>query len=232
MATFVLTTVRLLIVFFSQTMTFIHHTSTPAPVRLFLAVALVACVTLPIRAGAQDKDHDDKNTNHDKQSQGGGSRPPSSFTTGIIPICYARVSGEPRLVRPWNVANRSVPTCRPPEPWDAVGVPAGGWAKARCTTGGSFDCRQDEDYTELDTDVVGRTGPAGPQGLPGAQGPAGDQGLAGADGLPGPQGPTGAAGPIGSTGDTGAAGPAGSQGTASRSATPGKRARITTRTML
>ena len=140
-AAFVLMTIRLLIVFFSQTMTFTHHASTPTTVRFFLAVALAACVALPARASTQDKkNQDDKNGNNDKQSQGGGSRPPSAFETGILPICYGRVHGEPRLVRPWNVANRSTPTCQPPEPWDAVGVPAGGWAAAQCTTGGSFDC--------------------------------------------------------------------------------------------
>lgn len=197
-------------------MTFIKHRSRHPYIRLFFAVALAACATMPIRAGAQEKkNHDDKNGDNDKQSQGGGSRPPSAFTTGIIPICYARANGEPRLVRPWNVANRSIPTCRPPDPWDEVGVPAGGWASARCTTGGSFDCERDEYYTELDTDVVGKTGPAGAQGVPGIagpQGPRGLTGLTGATGLKGSTGPQGPIGPSGANGTTGLAGPAGPLG--------------------
>jgi hypothetical protein len=200
MAAFVLMTVRLLIVFFRQTMTCMKRLSSSPPVRFSVAVALVACVTLPTQAGAQDRDDKD-----DKKSQGAGSRPPSAFTSGIIPICYGRANGEPRLVRPWNVANLLTPTCQPPAPWNA----GGGWAAAACTVGGSFDCRRDEYYTELDTSVVGPAGPAGAQGAPGIAGPQGPRGLAGQSGATGPQGPAGPQGPIGPGGADGLVGPVG-----------------------
>ena len=72
-----------------------------------VVVAIVACVTMPIRASAQDKNKDD-----DRNGQGDSSRPPSLLTSGIIPICYGRGNGDPRLVRPWNIAKRSVPVRR------------------------------------------------------------------------------------------------------------------------
>ena len=55
----------------------------------------------------------------------------------------------------------------------------------------------------------GETGPAGPQGLTGAQGPTGDRGAAGAQG---PMGDTGEAGPQGPQGPAGAQGPQGHPG--------------------
>ena len=64
-------------------------------------------------------------------------------------------------------------------------------------------------------DIALLTGPAGPQGVPGADGatgPAGQQGVPGADGATGPAGPQGATGPQGLKGDAGATGPAGPQG--------------------
>ena len=64
---------------------------------------------------------------------------------------------------------------------------------------------------------ISAQGPAGPQGLPGAQGPAGTtgaQGPAGAAGPAGAQGPQGAAGPQEPAGATGATGSQGPQGLA------------------
>lgn len=87
--------------------------------------------------------------------------------------------------------------------------------------------------------VVGPTGPTGPQGATGPQGPVGAigpqglqgpvgaqgiQGPAGPAGASGPQGPQGVAGPIGPQGPTGPAGPsgpAGPQGVAGLQGNPG-----------
>ena len=219
MAAFVLKTVRPLVVVYSYLMTFMSRLSSRWLVRLVLGLALAACATLPIHANALDKKSDD-----DKKGQGSNSRPPAVFTSGIIPICYGRVDGEPRLVRPWNVADRSVSSCRPPAPWDGFNVPDGGWAAVKCTTGGSFECRKDEYYTEIDMSVPGPTGPAGPQGplgiagpqgLPGVQGPKGETGSQGSTGPQGATGPQGSAGPqglVGLQGATGSQGSAGPQG--------------------
>src|SRR5215216_2239025 len=60
---------------------------------------------------------------------------PTSFNA-IVPVCYGKNDGKTRLVRPWNVADQSTPTCRPPAPWDQFGVPPNGWSSRLCTTGG------------------------------------------------------------------------------------------------
>jgi hypothetical protein len=196
-------------------MTFINRVSRLAGLRLCSVAVLVTCVTLPVFASDQDKNAKNDKGAKDDKGRGGNTRPPSVFATGVIPLCYGRANGDPRLVRPWNVASQSAPTCRPPAPWNEFDVPAGGWAAVACTTGGSFDCRRDEYYTQLDTSVVGATGPAGPQGPPGVPGP---QGVTGATGAAGPQGPAGAAGPQGPQGSqgaqgaTGPTGPSGAQG--------------------
>src|SRR5258706_5020409 len=117
--------------------------------KIILALVLIACVIVPRRASGQDREND-KDDKSDLQV-----RPPSAFTSGFIPVCYNRRDGEARLVRSWNVANRPIADCRPPSPWDAFNVPPGCWANAACSTGGSFDCRRDEYYTELQTTVVG-----------------------------------------------------------------------------
>jgi len=200
-------------------MTFMTRACRSTSLRLFLMAMLAIGVSVPVSAGEQDKDP--KNDKSGKAEQGrSAERPPSTFTNGVIPICYARSNGEPRLVRPWNVATLSTPSCRPPAPWDGFDVPAGGWAAAACTTGGSFDCRRDEFYTQLPTTVVGPTGPAGPQGAPGLPGP---QGVPGPQGLPGPQGAQGVAGPQGPAGPTGAAGSKGEQGSQGPQGAPGLR---------
>jgi hypothetical protein len=116
--------------------------------------------------------------------------PPPAFKS-IVPVCYRKNDGRARLVRPWNVANRSTPTCRPPAPWDQFNVPPEGWSSQLCTTGGFFDCDGDEYYTQLQDSIVGPPGPPGP---PGAAGPTGPQGPSG---QPGPKGATGPTGPQG-----------------------------------
>jgi collagen triple helix repeat protein len=134
---------------------------------------------------------------------GGGSdgqRPPSGFTS-IVPVCYSRDDGKPRLVRLWSVArDPSVLNCQPPSPWDK-NVPPGGVA---CTAGGSFDCDRDESYTQIN--MVGPQGPQGPQGLQGPHGPQGAIGPIGPQGIQGPTGQTGEMGPAGPTGPAGAQG--------------------------
>jgi hypothetical protein len=150
--------------------------------KIALVTLLLACVIVPTRASDQDKEKD----KDDKGSPPG--RPPSSFTSGFIPVCYDRSDGGARLVRQWTMSNRPIANCRPPSPWDAFNVPPGGWANAACTAGGAFDCRRDEYFTELQTSVVGPPGPQGPPGIAGTDG---------APGVAGPIGPTGATGPRG-----------------------------------
>jgi hypothetical protein len=170
---------------------------------------LFGCVIVPTTATGQDKDKDrdgkagppnagngqpvswtdpPNNSWGDPPSPWG---PPNVFPSGFIPVCYARMDGEARLVRPWNVINRATAACRPPAPWDTFNIPAGGWTNVACTTGGSFDCRRDEYYTELETTVVGPPGPPGPPGIPGPQGIKGDPGATGAMGAKGDTGPRG-----------------------------------------
>src|SRR6266550_8652577 len=185
MAEFVLRTMRLLMAFYVPILTLMTNRYRWPRASIVVVATLVACVTMPTPASAQDKDRGEN-----RRGQGDHSRPPTAFTTGIVPICYGRANGSPRLVRPWNITNRSVPTCRPPAPWN-VNAPAGGWAAA-CTTGGSFDCEPTEYYTQLD--MIGPTGPAGPQGLAGVPGPQGARGGTGPGGATGPQGAAGSRG--------------------------------------
>jgi hypothetical protein len=135
---------------------------------------------------------DDKNDSRQRNVSGSGGSPrlPSSFTSPV-PVCYGRSDGKVRVVRLWNVAGQTTPTCRPPAPWDQFGVPPNGWSSQACTTGGAFDCDDDEYYTQLEDGLIGPQGPAGPRGAEGPQG------------LIGPTGPTGATGPAGPTGPQG-----------------------------
>ena len=136
------------------------------------------------------------------------TRPPPGFTTDV-PICYNATNGDVRFVTPWGT-RQGDPICTPPSPWATLG-PYDGVA---CTSGGSFDCRRNERYTQINA-----AGVVGPTGLTGPQGPAGPQGIAGFQGTAGPQGQTGAQGLIGlqgiagSTGATGATGATGSGAT-------------------
>jgi hypothetical protein len=145
------------------------------------AVGLTVSSTVPIAAKEFGRD--------DQRRDGsvGQVGPPSTFTT-LIPVCYRKDDGRARLVRPWNVADLSTPTCRPPVPWDQSAVPADGWSTQACTVGGSFDCDIDEHYTQLEDSIVGPTGPQGPAGPQGPTGPQGPIGPAGPAGPTGPQG--------------------------------------------
>ena len=129
------------------------------------------------------------------------TRPPSGFTTDV-PICYNATNGDVRFVTPWGT-RQGDPICTPPSPWATLG-PYDGVA---CTSGGSFDCRRNERYTQINP-----AGVVGPTGLTGPQGPAGPQGIAGVQGTAGPQGQTGAAGVKGDTGLIGSTGAAGLTG--------------------
>ena len=154
-----------------------------APVGVLLATgAVIAAVVVGVAASDQPEPKGtQQEAQHNGNSNTGSPRPPGAFNS-IVHACYRKDDGRARVVRPWNVRSQSIPTCRPPSPWDQVNVPPNGWASAACTTGGSFECAYDENYTELETNVAGPTGPQGPQGPPGAKGPAGP---------PGPAGPTG-----------------------------------------
>jgi len=123
---------------------------------------------------------------NNREGESSSVRLPSSYPA-LVPVCYGKNDGKARLVRPWNVADQSTPTCRPPSPWDQSGVPAGGWSTRACTTGGVFDCDSAEYYTQLD-DNVGAAGPQGPAGPPGPAGPQGVIGPIGQTGQTGPQG--------------------------------------------
>jgi hypothetical protein len=155
---------------------------------VLLAAALnSSSTTLLVAAQGLGKDKGNSNSTSNSTS---AQRPPSAFTT-LIPMCYDRSDGKTRLVRPWNVSDRSNPTCRPPYPWDKFAIPAGGWSSQACTVGGSFDCDDDEHYTQVEDSLVGPQGPAGPPGFEGPQGPIGSTGPTGATGATGPAGPTG-----------------------------------------
>ncbi len=129
------------------------------------------------------------------------TRPPSGFTTDV-PVCYNATNGDVRFVTPWGT-RQGDPICTPPSPWATLG-PYDGVA---CTSGGSFDCRRNERYTQINA-----AGVVGPTGLTGPQGPAGPQGIAGFQGTAGPRGQTGATGVKGDTGLIGSTGAAGLTG--------------------
>src|SRR5258708_7257450 len=111
------------------------------------------------------------------QTTSKATSPPPGFTT-FIPICYNSVNGNVRYVKPWSVAGAADPNCTPPAPWNING-PYDGVA---CNIGGSFDCRNNEFYDELQT--AGTAGPTGPTG------PQGPQGIVRPIGPPGPHRPT------------------------------------------
>jgi hypothetical protein len=137
--------------------------------------------------------------------------PPPSFTA-FVPTCFRNSTGVERVVAPWNVSGTNDPACTPPSQWQ---IPGTQYDPTLCNTGGSFDCRQDEFYTESSQGAsgpTGPTGPTGPQGNTGAIGPTGPQGAVGPQGPAGATGPTGAQGPTGSTGATGPTGPQGPRG--------------------
>jgi collagen triple helix repeat protein len=171
---------------------------------LFLATGLAAITA--VAPSASGRSTADEATEPAPAQSSSDSRRLPTVLNSIVPVCYSRDDGEVRLVRLWNIKDQSAPNCQPPAPWDQFNVPPGGWANVMCTTGGSFDCDRDEYYTELQTNVVGPTGPQG------AVGPAGPRGPQGAVGPMGPQGPQGAVGPAGETGAAGATGSVGPQG--------------------
>jgi hypothetical protein len=169
---------------FVQRNAFIDRRFFHAPFGVLLATGML------IGAAVVELTARDRRTDHAQETQHAGTstpRPPSFFES-IVPVCYRKDTGRARLVRPWNVKNQSVPTCHPPSPWDEVNVPPDGWATVACTTGGSFDCDDDEYYTELETNIAGPAGPQGPPGGPGPAGPTGPAGPIGPAGLTGPQG--------------------------------------------
>jgi len=184
--------------------------------RILITAGLLSGAMVALGASKGAGDGKDQESLRDRGSSSKGSsgssdlqRSPSAEYPSLVPMCYSKDDGEPRLVRTWNARYQTVPDCRPPSPWDEVNVPANGWSNVMCTTGGSFDCRSDEYYTELDTHVVGPQGPPGPTG---PTGPMGPMGPIGPQGPAGPAGATGATGPAGPTGDQGPIGPAGAQG--------------------
>ena len=166
------------------------------PFKIVLWMLVFACLFVSTQATGQDnEDRDGKGgqgNTRNGTSENTWASPPNVFVSGFIPVCYARMDGEARFVRPWSVINRSAAQCRPPAPWDTFNIPASGWPNVACTTGGSFDCHRDEYYTQLQM-----TGPPGPQGPPGPAGPQGVKGEPGAAGPAGPKGATGEAGPRG-----------------------------------
>ena len=186
-----------------------------------IVVFLTVTSTLPAYAGDQDRDKEKEDNSR--------ARLPAYGPAAVVPVCYNSQSGDWRLVSPWGVANAPALSCRPPAPWDSINVPAGGWSKVACTTGGAFDCREHEFFLELNSrgpqGPLGLTGPQGsigPQGPNGAVGPIGPQGSAGPPGVQGPVGPTGTAGVqgnVGPAGATGAVGPTGPVGPTGAGAT-------------
>src|SRR5436190_15011615 len=103
---------------------------TSMPFRIVLGVMLFACLIVPTRANGQDNENDRdgkggrSNTWNDQSNPSGAV--PRTFSSGYIPVCYARMDGDARLVRPWSVTNRPTADCRPPSPWDTLNNP-GSW---------------------------------------------------------------------------------------------------------
>src|SRR5580765_2270403 len=130
------------------------------PFKIVLWLVVFACLVVPTRASGQNNERDRDGNGRPSNTHSGPSipwstptwvGPPNVFASGFIPVCYARLDGEPRLVRPWSLSRSPSEVCRPPAPWDAVNIPPGGWPNTVCTAGGAFDCRRDEYYTELQT---------------------------------------------------------------------------------
>jgi hypothetical protein len=159
----------------------------PTVVVLVTAALTTSSAVLFAEGAGGARDRDDSRGDSSLSSSSGSQRLPSSFTSPV-PVCYGRNDGKVRVVRPWNVAGQTTPTCRPPAPWDRFGVPPNGWSSQACTTGGSFDCDDDEYYTQLEDGLIGPQGPPGPAGPTGPQGPTGAIGPIGPTGPPGPQG--------------------------------------------
>jgi hypothetical protein len=75
-----------------------------------------------------------------------GTDPPPNFAT-FIPACYNATNGNVRFVKPWAVQGASIAGCTPPAPWN-IDPP---YDPAACNSGGAFDCRTGEFYTEFAT---------------------------------------------------------------------------------
>jgi hypothetical protein len=76
---------------------------------------------------------------------GSSTSPPSSYTV-FVPLAYDASTGAMRFVRPWGVAGQAIPNCTPPSPWALAGVT---YDPTPCNTGGVFDAKTSELYTEL-----------------------------------------------------------------------------------
>lgn len=76
---------------------------------------------------------------------GSSTSPPSSYTV-FVPLAYDASTGAMRFVRPWGVAGQAIPNCTPPSPWALAGVT---YDPTPCNTGGVFDAKTSEMYTEL-----------------------------------------------------------------------------------
>src|SRR5258706_4154639 len=128
------------------------------PFKIVPWLLLFACLIVPTQANGQDSESD-RDGKGDRPNAWNGlpiswstppsPGPPNIFTSGFTPVCYARLDGEARLVRPWSLTNRAAADCRPPAPWDTFNIPAGGLPNVACTGGGSLHCHLDEDYTPL-----------------------------------------------------------------------------------
>jgi hypothetical protein len=82
---------------------------------------------------------------------GAATNPPSSYAgLGFIPAAYNSSTGAVRFVKPWGVAGASIPNCTPPATWQIAGV---SYDPTLCNTGGSFDAKNNELYTEIPTNA-------------------------------------------------------------------------------
>jgi hypothetical protein len=72
------------------------------------------------------------------------TNPPPGYTV-YIPVCYDDTNGAARFVKTWG-ASQGDPNCTPPSPWAIIN---GSYDGVACTSGGSFDCRKNEFYTEI-----------------------------------------------------------------------------------
>jgi hypothetical protein len=76
---------------------------------------------------------------------GSSTNPPPNYI-GFVPLAYDASTGAMRFVRPWGVVGASIPNCTPPPAWQITGVT---YDPTLCNSGGSFDAKTSDMYTEL-----------------------------------------------------------------------------------
>jgi hypothetical protein len=81
--------------------------------------------------------------------------PPLPAQLSYVNVAYSSSTGDARVVGAWGAGHEDA-NCTPPSPW-AINGPYDG---VPCTTGGSFDARRNEFYTELASSLPANIGPS------------------------------------------------------------------------